>query len=73
MMVACKLLGVPFEWMEPGVVSEWTLHPKTEILDEKNKNLFWTRVNSSKTYGAFINLIDVNADVILTQRTISCV
>lgn len=70
-MVACKLLNVPYEWVEPGVVSEWTLHPKYEVLDEKYKDFFWQRVKSSKTHGAFINLIDGNADIILTHRTIS--
>jgi len=70
-MVACKLLGVPYIWMEPGVVSEWTLHPKYEVLGEQYKDFFWQRVKSSKTHGAFINLIDGNADIILTHRTIS--
>ncbi|MBN2697446.1 MAG: substrate-binding domain-containing protein [Bacteroidales bacterium] len=70
-MVACKLLGVPYVWMEPGVVTEWTLHPEYEVLDEKYKDFFWQRVKSSKTHGAFINLIDGNADIILTHRTIS--
>lgn len=70
-MVACKLLGVSYVWMEPGVVTEWTLQPEYETLEEQYKEFFWKRVKSSKTHGAFINLIDGNADIILTHRTIS--
>lgn len=70
-MVACKLLGLRYEWMPPAVVSEWTLHPNWEDLPEQYKTFFGERVKSSKTHGAFINLIDSNADIILTHRTIS--
>lgn len=70
-MVACKLLGLRYEWMPPAVVSEWTLHPNWEDLPEQYKTFFGERVKSSKTHGAFINLIDGNADIILTHRTIS--
>ncbi|WP_080903807.1 PstS family phosphate ABC transporter substrate-binding protein [Parabacteroides sp. Marseille-P3160] len=70
-MVACKLLGVPCRWIEPGIVTEWTLHPKYEELPEQYKNFFWQHVKSSQTHGAFMNLIDGDADVILTHRTIS--
>jgi phosphate transport system substrate-binding protein len=70
-MVACKLLGLRYEWMPPAVVSEWTLQPNWEDLPEQYKTFFGERVKSSKTHGAFINLIDGNADIILTHRTIS--
>lgn len=70
-MVACKLLGLRYEWMEPAVVSEWTLQVNSEDLPEQYKTFFSERVISSQTHGAFINLIDGNADIILTHRTIS--
>ena len=70
-MVACKLLGVPYRWLEPGVVTEWTLHPVYEDVPEQYKNFFWQHVKTSQTHGAFMNLIDGNADIILTHRTIS--
>jgi phosphate transport system substrate-binding protein len=70
-MVACKLLGVPYRWVEPGVVTEWTLQPKYEELSEQYKNFFWQQVKSSGTHGAFMNLINGDADIILTHRTIS--
>lgn len=70
-MVACKLLGLRYEWMPPAVVSEWTLQVNREDLPEQYKTFFSDRVKSSQTHGAFINLIDGNADIILTHRTIS--
>ena len=70
-MVACKLLGMRYEWMPPMIVSEWTLQVNREDLPEQYKTFFGDRVKSSQTHGAFINLINGNADIILTHRTIS--
>lgn len=70
-MVACKLLGISYYWSEPAVVTEWTLQPVYDEIPEQYKNFFGERVKSSKTHGAFINLIDGEADIILTHRTIS--
>lgn len=71
MMVACKLLGAPYRWIEPGIVSEWTLHPVYEELPEQYRDFFSERIKTSRTHGAFMNLIDGEADIILTHRTIS--
>lgn len=70
-MIACKLLGLSYYWCEPAIVSEWTLQPVYDEIPEQYKNFFGERVKSSKTHGAFINLIDGEADIILTHRTIS--
>ena len=70
-MVACKLLDVPYKWHEPGITTEWTLQPVYEEIPEQYKNFFWQHIKSSKTHGAFMNLIDGEADIILTHRTIS--
>jgi len=70
-MVACKLLDVPYIWLPPGAVTEWTLNPIRTELPEQYQDFFWEHVKSSQTHGAFINLIDGNADIILTHRTIS--
>jgi phosphate transport system substrate-binding protein len=70
-MVACKLLGVPYVWIPPGAVTEWTLNPILSELPEQYKDFFWQHVKSSQTHGAFMNLIDGDADIILTHRTIS--
>ncbi|MDR2968731.1 MAG: substrate-binding domain-containing protein [Tannerellaceae bacterium] len=71
MMVACKLLGVSYRWMEPAIVTEWTLHPVHEELPEQYRDFFWKRIKTSQTHGAFMNLIDGEADIILTHRTVS--
>jgi phosphate transport system substrate-binding protein len=70
-MIACKLLELRYGWMPPGVVTEWNLYPNHEDLPEQYKNFFFDRVRTSQTHGAFMNLIDGNADIILTHRTIS--
>lgn len=69
--IACKLLGISYEWRPPGVLSEWALYPNWDELPEQYRSFFGDRVKSSQTHGAFINLIDGNADIILTHRTIS--
>ena len=71
MMVACKLLGVHYKWSEPAVVTEWTLQYENEEIPVQYKDFFWQRIKSSQTHGAFLNLIDGEADIILTHRTIS--
>lgn len=71
MMVACKLLGTSYRWIEPGIMSEWTLHPVYEELPDQYRNFFSERIKTSQTHGAFMNLIDGEADIILTHRTVS--
>jgi len=76
-MVACKLLGVRYSWqgITPRTstdVIEWIVTPKTEDIPIQYKDGFFSkRIMTSQTHGAFINLIDGNADIILTHRTIS--
>lgn len=70
-MVACKLLGVPYGWVAPGIATDWTLLPEPEEIPEQYKNFFWQHIKSSQTHGAFINLINGDVDIILTHRTIS--
>ena len=70
-MVACKLLNVRYQWYEGIIGLEWMLSPYFEDISEKDKNYFYERVMTSQTHGAFMNLIDGNADIILTHRTIS--
>ena len=70
-MIACKLLGLRHEWFPPGISTEWSLGPVYEEVPEQYRSLFWQRIQSSQTHGAFMNLIDGNADIILTHRTIS--
>jgi len=69
-MVACKLLGVSYAWTT--IVTEWSLQHRLNDIPEPYKyDFFGTRLMTSQTHGAFMNLIDGNADIILTHRTIS--
>ena len=70
-MVACKLLGLNYEWDDVLGLGEWHLRPVWTDASEENKSKFWEHVKTSQTHGAFMNLIDGEADIILTHRTIS--
>jgi phosphate transport system substrate-binding protein len=70
-MVACKLLGIRYKWTPP-LVEEWSLQYHPDDIPEPYKyEFFGKHVMTSQTHGAFMNLIDGNADIILTHRTIS--
>ena len=78
-MVACKLLGVRYSWQvitgNPYITPmyyEWVVTPETEdIPTQYEEDFFGKRVMTSQTHGAFMNLIDGEADIILTHRTVS--
>ena len=71
-MVACKLLNVRYDWRMIFSTSEWNVTPNIEDIPKQYKNDFFNkRVITSQTHGAFMNLIDGKADIILTHRTIS--
>jgi len=78
-MVACKLLGIHYTWQvitgNPATTPmyyEWVVTPKMEDIPKQYKEEFFgKRVITSQTHGAFMNLIDKKADIILTHRTIS--
>ena len=71
-MVACKLLGIRYSWFDLLRLGEWHVGPNYKDIPEEYQYGFWGhRVKSSQTHGAFMNLIDGEADIILTHRTIS--
>jgi phosphate transport system substrate-binding protein len=70
MIIACKLLDVPYTWLPP-LVDEWVIQPDYEKIPEQHKNFYTEQIKMSQTHGAFINLINGDADIILTHRTIS--
>ena len=73
-MIACKLLGVRYEWGEPITlfgIFEWKLIPNNEDIPAQYADFFWQHVKTSQTHGAFMALIDGEADIILTHRSIS--
>jgi phosphate transport system substrate-binding protein len=69
-IIACKLLDIPYSWAPP-LVDEWMVMPDYKKIPEQHKTFFTERIQTSQTHGAFMNLIDGNADIILTHRTIS--
>ena len=74
-MVACKLLGIRYRWLPPAAQSEWIIQTNWDDIPVQYQSypnyFFDTRIKTSQTHGAFMNLIDSNADIILTHRTIS--
>lgn len=69
-LIACKLLGLGYTWT-PGLVAEWSVQPNAEDIPKSYSDFFEERIKASRTHNAFMNLIDNNADIILTHRTIS--
>jgi phosphate transport system substrate-binding protein len=69
MLIACKLLNIDYEWGIgagiPGLVGERWLRPSPD------GNLFAEKIKVSQTHGAFVNLVNKNADLIFTHRTLS--
>ena len=78
-MIACKLLGIHYTWeMITGnpvftpMYYEWVVTPDSKDIPNQYKVEFFSeRVATSQTHGAFMNLINGEADIILTHRTIS--
>jgi len=70
-LIACKFLNIPYFWTTPYPPTEWALHYSYEALPQQYKRFFADHVMRSQTHGAFLNLIDGNADIILNHRTMS--
>lgn len=69
-LIACKLLDIRFEWQE-NIVGEWSILPNQEDIPEAYSDFYGERIKASQTHNAFMNIIEGNADIILTHRTIS--
>ncbi len=69
-MSAYKLLGVRYEWYDFLGLGEWIVSPRREDIPEQYRDDF-KDITTSNTHEAFVNLIDGNADIILTHRTLS--
>ena len=68
-MATYKLLGVRYEWFDFLGMGEWRLSPRREDIPEQYQGSF--SIDTSNTHEALVNLIDGNADIILTHRTLS--
>ncbi|ANH79743.1 hypothetical protein A8C56_01015 [Niabella ginsenosidivorans] len=71
MMVACKQLSVPYKWSGADTFIEWSIHPVYDKIPKERWPFFSEKIKSSKTHTAFLNLINGNADIIITSSTAS--
>ena len=67
-VIACELMGLHYQWLEsPSLL--WDITP--QIQSENLKRKFNNVVRSSQTHNSFISLIDGEADLVLSARTMS--
>jgi hypothetical protein len=71
-MIACRLLGIDYMWNMMIGGGERQIVPAPDQWETvEETNAFWPflddRVMTSQTHGAFINLIDGNADIIVVS------
>ena len=69
MMVACKLLGLPYVWDGVATTNEWSVWPRGE--NGFPAGTLDGRIKTSQTYGAMMNLIEGKTDIILRSTTAS--
>ena len=71
-LIACKLLGIRYIWVyASAALNETWIRPNLEDIPEQHQDFFAKRVKTSQTHGAYMNLIDGIADIIVTHRAIS--
>ena len=69
-VIACELMGLDYQWKETKDfgTSTWSIEPK---IGSGLRKKFEKVVKSSQTHNSYINLIDKEADIVLTARTMS--
>lgn len=68
-LIACKLLGCDYKWRQRFEANDtWMIQPDYEKIPA---SFFWERIKTSQTHNSFINLIDKEADFILSARRMS--
>lgn len=75
-IIACKLLGIDYEWgSEYSVSGDYIFYIGTRgvipQVSHDSVDMLNDRVKSSQTHNSFINLIDGEADIILSARKMS--
>jgi phosphate transport system substrate-binding protein len=66
-IIACKLFGIGYKW-----VSDYrNLRSVEPNLNKNDTKKFWQLIKSSQTHESFVNLIDKEADLILSARKMS--
>jgi phosphate transport system substrate-binding protein len=66
-IIACKLFGIRYKWV-PEYRNLYGVKPN---LDKNDTNKFWDIVKGSTTHQSFVNLINGEAEIILSARKIS--
>ncbi len=66
-IIACKLLGINYKWVQSHNNTQ-KVEPK---LGNKNALTLQQQIKSSQTHQSFINLINKEADIILSARKLS--
>jgi len=67
--IACRLLGIKHKWLKNDLNGLWGIEPI--LKSNNNSRRFNELIRSNGTHQSFINLIDKQADFILTARKIS--
>ncbi|MDR1747402.1 MAG: substrate-binding domain-containing protein [Tannerella sp.] len=71
-LITCKILGIDHEWVFEGTSELWTINPLWySVPDRDLYSYFDSHVKLSQTHNSFINLIDNEADLILSARKMS--
>jgi phosphate transport system substrate-binding protein len=65
-LIACKLLGISYEWSYNPMLMHYTLYPPHQ--DEEAFFFIINNVRNTGTHSSIINLIEGNADFIITAR-----
>ena len=69
-VIACELMGLEYQWQETTGhgTSTWNIEPQ---IGSSLRKKFDRVIKSSQTHNSYINLIDREADIVLTARTMS--
>ena len=69
-VIACELMGLNYQWQETTdyEIGIWSIEPQ---IGSRLKKKFDKVIKCSQTHNSYINLIDKEADIVLTARTMS--
>jgi phosphate transport system substrate-binding protein len=65
-LIACKLLGISYDWTLQPWLRQYSLMPPLE--DEESYSFIINNVRNTGTHTSIINLIEGNADIIISAR-----
>jgi phosphate transport system substrate-binding protein len=65
-LIACKLLGISYDWSFDPLLMHYTLYPPYQ--DEASYFFILNNIRNTGTHSSIINLIEGNADLIISAR-----